>query len=93
MRCEDLINRRREVKRVWNPNIDKHRGRLRMEILRDENVNKEGVNLVLKVKPKKTDPAGERGFEKFFVLYRCAHALCAGESLWRILKDHSETGD
>lgn len=90
MRSGDLVKRRYEGRREGDPNRDTHRGRLRVQNIMDGRGMKEGVKLVLILKPNKTDPSGERGFVKGSVIYREERALYAGESMWRMLKEDPE---
>lgn len=72
MRCGYLVKQTVYRATVWDPSKESHRGIIRIEILRDDRGNRAGVKLVLVQKPSKTDPAGERGFEKGFFIYRTA---------------------
>lgn len=58
-KVQDVVRRRREHKRDWNPAADTHRGRIHIVIVQVESREKQGVHLVLTQKPFKTDPDGE----------------------------------
>lgn len=75
MRCGDLVKRRAERMTVWDTSKETHRGRIRIEILREGRGNREGVKLELTQSPSKADPTGERGCEKGFVIDRTSQSL------------------
>lgn len=80
MRCVDLIKRRGDVIKGWDPVRDTHRGRLRIEMIRYEDGRDKNVKLVLVQKPSQTDPAEERRYEKGFFIDRKENSLSAGVS-------------
>lgn len=91
MRSADIIKRRCEVRKDWNPQTNTHRGRLRIEMMKDKKGNNEEVKLVLVQKQSKNVAAGESGFEKGFIIDRNPEALSAGKALWDVLSMDPDT--
>lgn len=77
---------------MWNPNRDTHRGRLRIDIVRDTKGAQVGVKLVLSQKQSKKDHSGERDFEKGFVIDQDSNALSSGMALWQMQRNDPEVG-
>lgn len=92
MRCRDLVKRRNERKGNWDPARDKHRGWLKIEVLRDEYGTRKVVKLVLAQKPSNTDQEGGRKFETGFVIDQESQSLSAGKALWDMLRKDQEVG-
>lgn len=57
----DIIKRRGDGKGKWDPSKDTPRGRIRIEIMRNQKGKRVGVKLMRVERTKKTYKAGERG--------------------------------
>lgn len=75
MLCGDLVKRRGERTTVWDTYKEGNRQRIRFEILHDGQGWRDGVEIVLTQMPSRTDPAGERRFEKGLVIDRTSQSL------------------
>jgi hypothetical protein len=83
-RSGDLLlgKKGRDRGRAWDPQLDTHRRRLRIEkVVNDLGQDTGRRRAVLAVKPGKTDPAGAGRFEKSFIVDSYAHSLSAGYAL------------
>lgn len=84
-RCNDL-------KSIWYPSSDTHRGRLRIEFVRNTKVAQLELKLLLAQKPSKTYQSGEGHFENGFVIDKDYDALTAGMALCKIILHDPEVG-
>lgn len=90
LRYGDLVRRRDEHRRDWNPSTDTHRGRKRIEVLLGTDGRKQGVRLMLEQNPSKTDPRAsglsKSGFDRNIDGRTQCYRLSAGTALWVMLK-------
>jgi hypothetical protein len=82
-RAGDLLRGKKGRGRsTWSPDLDTHAGRLTLDTVCDaDGAPTSRRRLTLALKPTKTDPTGERGFEKTFIIDHDPHALSAGAAL------------
>lgn len=62
-------------------------------MVKEEDGRREAKKLVLVQNPSKTDPEGERGFEKGFIIDQDPKALSAGKDFRDMLRDDRDTDD
>lgn len=90
-RCGDLLRGKRYAgSQAWCPQFDTHRGRLAFSHVDGTS----GVlRATLRLKPGKTDPTGEKGFEKTFLVDESPDSLSAGAALLDMLIRDGVAGD
>jgi hypothetical protein len=86
-RSGDLLRGKKGRGRTqWNPALDTHLGRLSVEAVRaPDGIITRRRRIILALKPTKTDPTGERGFEKTFIIDKDPDSLSAGAAIFDML--------
>lgn len=81
MRASDVLNTATDAKRRWNPLRDSHLGRLSWEHVDAISNAGYGTWLRWRLKPSKTDQAGENRHEKTFLVDESVGGLSAGKAI------------
>lgn len=93
LRAGDLLRGKKGGAFAWCPAKDTHRGRVSVGIAHDTGGRVIGAGLTLRLKPTKTDMAGESGAVRTFVLDEDPHALSAAAAIKMMLANDPTDGD